>query len=151
MSLLKSHFPALILTSLVTIHKTEFMITLIRNTCLVFAALSLMACASPPRAVDAKIPLVDPSSFVSDESIPPAFWGALNDARSKHFTYDTYLVELSPKYFSALGTQCRQLTFMHAGTKVGQRVACANVSEHPYSQWFLTKALSDEQTVIGLR
>ena len=132
------------------------MIKFIRNTCLTFLVMSLAACETPPRAVDAKIPLVEPNSFVSNESVPPSLWRILNDKQVYEFNYDTYLVKLSSPYYSALGTYCRKMTFWLEGAEVGQRVACANVPGANVfgknnSQWFLTKVLSNETSVVSLR
>lgn len=132
------------------------MIKLIRNTCLTFIAVSLTACATPPRAVDAKIPLVEPNSFVSNESVPPSLWRILNDKQAYEFNHDAYLVKMSPPYYSALGTYCRKMDFWFEGAEVGQRVACANFSGanafgKNNSQWFLTKALSNDTSVVSLR
>jgi hypothetical protein len=127
------------------------MIKHFRNTSLFLFVFSLVGCASPPRTVDASIPLVEPNSFVSNESVPPRYWNILNNVEETQLVYQDYLVILGPTYYSALGTRCRQLTFSLDDRNVGTRVACANSSRNTKSQWFLTRALTNEQSLVSLK
>lgn len=141
----------MLLRSNVTTHKTDSMIKHFRNTSLFLFVFSLVGCASPPRTVDASIPLVESNSFVSDESVPPRYWDTLNNAEETQLIYQNYLVLLGLPYYSALGTRCRQLSFSLNDIHIGTRVACANSSRNTKSQWFLTKPLTNEQSLVSLK
>ena len=131
--------------------KMDSMIKLFRNLSLSTLFLSLVGCATPPRTVDATIPLVNTTTFVSSESVSPRYWDALNNDSRTQFASQDYHVLLAPAYFSALGTRCRQLTFLLDDVPVGTRTACANSSSSTKSQWFLTKPLTNEQSLVSLK
>ncbi|WP_417528918.1 hypothetical protein [Marinomonas shanghaiensis] len=122
-----------------------------RNTIFFLFVFSLVGCASPPRTVDASIPLVEPSSFVSSESVPPRYWNILNNDKETQFIHQDHLILLTPSYHSALGTRCRQLTFLLDNMPIGSRIVCANSSNSDNSQWFLTHPLTNEQSLVDLK
>jgi hypothetical protein len=133
-------------------HKTESMNKYLRNTSLFLFIIGVTGCASPPRLVDAEIPLVTPRSYVSTELIPYRYWSKLDNALETQFVYKDYLVQMSAPYDSALGTHCRQLRFSLDGEEVGSRVACAQKSKQAHkSLWFLTKNIVHKNTVVSLK
>lgn len=128
------------------------MIKYVRNTCLLVFIFGLTACASPPRLVNAEVPLVTPKSFVSTELIPSRYWSILDNSLETQFAYKEFLVHLSAPYDSALGTRCRALSFSRDGKVVDTRVACAKQSKQAHkSLWFLTKDILDKHSVVSLK
>lgn len=128
------------------------MIKHIRNTSLLILTVGLTACVSPPRNVDAEIPLVTPSSFVSSELVPSQYWSILDNPLETQFTYQDYLVQMSAPYESALGAHCRLLTFSQDNSIAGTRVTCGKHSNQGNkSLWFLTKDLSNTQSKVTLK
>ncbi|MEP0071161.1 MAG: hypothetical protein ABJE79_00530 [Marinomonas sp.] len=131
----------------------DTMIKIFRNTGLIIMALNLAACASPPRTVDASLPLVESNSFVSNEIVPSEYWSTLSDAENNEFSHNSYLIKLSPPYDSALGTQCRLMRFFDDSSEafLGSRIACVELEETDNSLWFLTNNVSDKETSVGLQ
>lgn len=128
------------------------MIKYVRNASLFIFIVGLTGCASPPRLVDAEIPLVAPRSYVSTELIPSRYWSTLDNSLETQFTYKDYLIQMSAPYDSALGTHCRSLTFYLDGQTSGTRVACAKKSKQAYkSLWFLTKDILNKHSVVSLK
>lgn len=122
-----------------------------RNASLTLLFLGLVGCSNSPRSVDASIPLVDSSTFVSDEPVQTTYWKILNNPQKNQFIHHDYLITLTPPYFSALGTTCRRLTFYINNNMTGSRIACANSPNSSQSQWFLTKPLTNEQPIASLK
>ncbi|WOD06147.1 hypothetical protein [Marinomonas sp. GJ51-6] len=131
----------------------DTMISTIRNLGLFIVAISLVACTSPPRDVDARLPLVESSKIVSSEIVPSKYWKILEDSSQKEFSHNHYLIHLSQPYDSALNTQCRLLSFFHDSTNkfMGTRTVCVGSDDSNDSVWFLTNNISSEETSVSLQ
>lgn len=129
------------------------MIKTLRNTGLTLLALHLVACASPPRTVDASLPLVESQRLTYDEVVPAEYWARLDDAKESEFTHNEYRVRLGYPYESALGTTCRLMYFFEDSNQafVGSRIACVDREGENDSLWFLTNNVSDKETSVGLQ
>lgn len=117
---------------------------------LFFSMITLYGCGSPPRAVNAEIPLVEANDYTFEESVPSHIWPILNSTSKNTFSYQDYVISMSPIYKSALEIDCRLLTFTLDDKETGSRVACRD-KKQGYNEWFLTKDISTQKAIMSFQ
>ncbi|MGD8172438.1 hypothetical protein ACQEXU_12310 [Vibrio sp. TRT 21S02] len=119
----------------------------------VVSVIALSGCSSQPREVTAETPLVQPSLTVPGKLISEKYWDALSQPSTVQLTHNSYQIETSPLYISALGNYCRNVKIT-SETMTTTRVACSAPRTHSEPNkrrpWYLVNNVINEKASIEL-
>ncbi|MFI3245864.1 MAG: hypothetical protein R3Y10_05170 [Ferrimonas sp.] len=123
----------------------------IKSISLVFAIFILSGCASHPRKIKAKVPLVSlEKQYSNGVAISEKYWSQLSDPFATRLYHETLTVELGEIYTSALGQSCRLLNIVELSSN-NSRLACAAVNQSTVSnQWYLITSVVQETAAFNL-
>ena len=116
---------------------------------------SVAACTSPPREVTASLPLVSHSKIKPNKKIiPQKYWSALENAAQHLAEHPKYNIVLNELYISALGQQCREVSFIDKNKLSINRIACEihflDDNNELAQAWFLEKKIIESNPSIEL-
>jgi len=141
---------------------------LIKSFGLLIAVVSLSACVSKPRHVEAETQLVQAQDKYSNvDELPSEYWEALNLPSSRYIEHPKFNIRLGPIYTSALGAECRVAVLSRkqvinfSDYRSQSRVFCSKLindavrdadadNESPTKSWYIIKSLRDIDPEIEL-
>ncbi|MBF9001197.1 hypothetical protein [Vibrio nitrifigilis] len=121
------------------------------------SCLFLSGCSSPPRHIEATVPLVESSYSDVDslgQELPLIFWKHFSVAGTARISEVNYNVFATKSYISALGLLCRNLTIKNINSSTHtQRIACTHASQDELTAltpWYLTRDIKKPTSDLKL-
>ncbi|UUM30038.1 hypothetical protein [Vibrio japonicus] len=113
---------------------------------------SLTACSSSPRHVEAQVPLVKEQFESIGSKLSAKYRAQLENAQQRVLFHQEYQVELGGFYISSLGQDCRNLIIQNIDGVKSQRVACAEPKQYPEQirTWYLIPNIIQSASPIQL-
>jgi hypothetical protein len=140
--------------------KNVFTTHLVKKTSIVCALLTVTACASGPRSVNASLPLVTASMEMPNKKVVPSqYWSILSDQNQTELIHTQYKIGIAETYSSALGLSCRKLSIEDINieaknSEIKKRVVCENHfindKKQPSKGWFFEKTIIESSSYVEL-
>ncbi len=111
---------------------------------------------SPPRQVQATVPLVEKDSRQQPlgQELPLIFWKNLSNPSAIQFNDKQYVISADNSYLSALGYLCRNLVITDVQNKnSSERVACSYAQKDELdelSPWYLMRDIKNAEPIPAL-
>ncbi len=123
----------------------------IKSISLVCALFIMSGCASQPREIKSKIPLVSMDmQRANGVAISERYWSKLSNPFAIRLPHEDLTIELGEIYTSALGQPCRILNIIELFSD-NSRIACAVSSQSEWpNQWYLVTPVVQETTAFSL-
>ncbi|WPC74275.1 hypothetical protein [Vibrio porteresiae] len=123
---------------------------------IILPSLFLSGCSSPPRKIEASVPLVEASAGMDSlgQQLPLIFWKQFATQESASISDSEYTIFASKPYISALDMLCRNLIINDVNKNTrSQRVACSQVSQYELTElspWYLMRDIKNPMSDLKL-